>query len=155
LEPFLKISIPTCDIKNTASFLSKKQDPYRLLALHSLYHLCACALHSSIVPLFSNTPSNPHIAKKLVRLSAQETVKHASLILDMATAFSSTRPDISKLPSLTGYAMFVATTVHFKSLVVQHKLEAYAISRFKSVVSILGRLREYWNVHQGSVRSLV
>ena len=145
---------PHLRYQNTASFLSKRKDPYRLLVLHSLYRLCACALRSSIVPLFSNTPSNPHIAKKLVCLSAQETVKHASLVLDMATAFLSTRPDISKVPSITGYATFVATTVHFKSLVAQHKLQAH--HKPLQVCSLNSRApREYWNVHQGSVRSPV
>jgi hypothetical protein len=78
-------------------------------------------------------------------------MKHSAMLLDMATAFLSTRPDISRLPSITGFAMFVASTIHFKSLVAQRKLQTYGAGRLKAAVSILERLKEYWAYLNGLV----
>ncbi|CZR66494.1 uncharacterized protein PAC_16395 [Phialocephala subalpina] len=135
---------PNLRYLNASSFKSGKIDAYKLFSLHSLYHLCACALHSSIVPVFSDITTTPLLPKTFVRLSAQESVNHAVLTLDMATAFIDIRPDTSRLPSIMGYAMFVASTVHFKSLVAQRKFRAHGLGRFKAAISILERLKEYW-----------
>jgi transcriptional regulator of heat shock response len=62
----------------------------------------------------------------------------------MATAFLSTRPDISRLPSITGFAMFVSSTIHFKSLVAQRKLQKYGVGKLKAALSILERLKDHW-----------
>lgn len=64
----------------------------------------------------------------------------------MATAFLSTNPDVARLPSTTGYAMFVAVTLHFKSIVAQRKLRNPGVlSRFKAALYILDRLKMYWS----------
>jgi hypothetical protein len=136
---------------NASSFKSGKLDPYKLVALQSHYHLCFCALHSSIVPVFSDFVKNPAVSGSLLRISALESVKHADLILDMATAFMNTRLDPSRLPSIVGFAMFVASAIHFKSLVAQRKLRAHGLARFKAAVSILECLKEYWVVLRGLV----
>lgn len=145
---------PHLQFVNATTFTSPKIDKYRLLTLHLLYRASNCALHSSIVPLFSNSTTNPHVSKKVVRLSAEESVKHAALILDMATAFMSSRPDISRLPSIVGFAMFVASTIQFKSLGAQRKLQTYGTSRFRAAIFILDRLKEYWDSLQGLWASL-
>ncbi|KAH7378875.1 hypothetical protein BKA64DRAFT_240815 [Cadophora sp. MPI-SDFR-AT-0126] len=139
---------PDLRYQQADTFTSSKIDSYQLFSLHCLYRLCACALHTSIVPLFSEIPLTPLVSKKLVRISAEESVKHAFLILDMASDFLNTRPDISRLPSITGYAMFVACTVHFKSLVAQMRLQRYGTGRFKGAVCILGQLKKYWATNQ-------
>ncbi|KAG4431442.1 hypothetical protein IFR05_013074 [Cadophora sp. M221] len=66
----------------------------------------------------------------------------------MASVFLTTRPDISRLPSIVGYAMFVACTVHFKSLIAQRRLQKYGTSRFRGAVCILEHLKEYWATNQ-------
>jgi hypothetical protein len=142
---------PNLQYLSVITFKSPKVDKYRLFALHILYRATNCALHSSVVPLFSNTATNPHASKKAIRLSAEESVKHAAIILDMATAFMSTRPDISRLPSMVGFAMFVATTIQFKSLGAQRKLQTYGTGRFKAAVFILDRLKLYWDSLNGLV----
>ncbi|KAH7323447.1 hypothetical protein BKA65DRAFT_510823 [Rhexocercosporidium sp. MPI-PUGE-AT-0058] len=139
---------PDLRYQQADSFTSPKLDPYRIFSIHSLYRLCACALHTSIVPLFSQSPSTPLVSKKLVRISAEESVRHASLMLDMASVFLTTRPDISRLPSIMGYAMFVACTVQFKSLVAQKRLQQYGTSSFRGAVCILEHLKEYWATNQ-------
>jgi hypothetical protein len=137
-----------------STFAVVKLDPYKLFELHCLYRLCACALHSSVVPLFSSTPStNTTASSKMVRLSAEEAVKHAVTTLKMATVFlSAIRPDISRLPSITGFAMYVASVIYVKSLVAQRELTSAPsnttnfphIGRLKAAVSILDRLKDYW-----------
>lgn len=142
---------PNLRYQNASSFKPGKLDPYKLVLIHSLYNLCFCALHSSIVPVFSDFVKNPAVSGSLLRLSALESVNHAVLILDMATTFMNNRLETSRLPSIVGYAMFVASTIHFKSLVAQGKLRAHGLARFKAAVSILGRLKEYWVPLRGLV----
>ena len=84
-------------------------------------------------------------------MSAEESVKHALLLLDMASSFLAIRPDISRLPSISGYAMFVACTVHFKSLVAQSRLQKYGTNRVKGAVCVLEQLKAYWATNQDLV----
>ncbi|KAG0647553.1 hypothetical protein D0Z07_6611 [Hyphodiscus hymeniophilus] len=140
---------PHLQYTNATTFASPKIDKYRLFSIHTLYRATCCALYSSIVPLFANTPINPHVSKKTVRLAAEESVKHAAVILDMATALMSSRPDISRLPSMVGFAMFVASTIQFKSLGAQRKLQTYGTGRFKAAIVVLDCLKEYWDSLQG------
>ena len=143
LHPDFKYSSP-------ASFNSLKLDPYALFSIQSLYRLCVCALHSSLVPLFSSKPPDPEISKKLVRMCAEETVKQSAITLDMATAFLSIRPDKSRLSSMTGFAMFVSSAIQIRSLGAQRKLNTHA-GYLKAAVSILKDLNQYWT----PLRSLV
>lgn len=137
-----------------SSFTSPKLDPYTLFSLQCLYRLCACALHSSLVPLFSSDPSDPEISKNLVRMCAEETVKHSVITLDMATAFLSTRPDKSRLSSTTGYAMFVSSAVQIRSLTAQGKLKTHA-GYLKAAITILRQLKEYWSLLRGLVSDFI
>lgn len=142
---------PNLQYEDASSFTTSKVDKYRLFALHTLVQSTGCALHASIVPLFADTAINPHVSKRAVRLAAEGSVKHAAVILDMATAFMSTRPDISRLPSMVGFAMFVACTIQFKSLTAQRKLSTYGTGRFKAAIIILDHLKEYWDSLQALV----
>jgi hypothetical protein len=126
-----------------SSFISPKLDPYILFSIQCLYRVCACALHSSFVPLFSSTPSDSGISKKLIRMCAEEAVKHSMITLDMATAFLSIRPEKSRLSSMTGYAMFISSAIQVRSLSAQGKLRTHA-GHLKAAASILKQLKEYW-----------
>jgi hypothetical protein len=137
-----------------ASFISPKLDLYTLFSLQCLYRLCACVLHSSLVPLFSSIPSDPEISKKVVRMCAEEAVKHSVITLDMATAFLNTRPDKSRLSSMTGYAMFVSSAVQIRSLGVQGKLGTHA-GHLKAAIAILRHLNEYWAPLRGLVSNFI
>lgn len=134
-----------------ATFISQKGDNYKLFWLQGLYRLGALTLHSSLVPVFSNDPPHPHISKRLVRLSAEEVVRHSSHTLDMATAFLNTNPDLSRLASTNAYVMFVAINFHFRSLVAQRTLRARGLGEFKAALFIIHRLRQYWSTLSGLV----
>jgi hypothetical protein len=135
------------------SFTYDTIDPYKVFLLNCVYHLCACVLHSSIVPLFSTAASDPQISKKFVRMSAGEAFKHSMLIIDMAAGFLSISPDISRLSSVTGYALFVSSSVQFKSLSAQGRLYNQRTSRFNAALLILKHLKGYWRPLQGLVHT--
>lgn len=136
LHPDFKYSGPS-------SFTSPKLDPYILFSLQSLYRLCACTLYSSFVPLFSSTPADPEISKNLVRMCAEQVVKHSVIALDMANAFLSIHPDKSRLSSMTGFAIFVTSLIQIRSLGAQGKLKTHA-GHLKAAISILKELNLYW-----------
>ncbi|EPE25839.1 Zn2/Cys6 DNA-binding protein [Glarea lozoyensis ATCC 20868] len=116
----------------------------RSFFLNSIYRLCSMSLHSALVPVFSTYPPHLSIPKRMVRLSAEEVVKQASITLDMASAFLSTDPDFKNVPSTTAYTLLVAITIHFKSLVAQKKLRVNTFVRFKAALIIIKRIRIYW-----------
>lgn len=128
-----------------------KTDPYRLFSLHCIYHLCGCILHSSIVPIFSNVSSNPQISKRFIRTSAKEAIKHSNIIADMATTFLNICTDVSRLSGITGYALFVSSSVQFKSLSAQGKLQSHGINRCIAAIAMLQKLKEYSRPLQGIV----
>lgn len=142
---------PDLRYADLATFTSQRGDNYKLFWLHGLYRLGALTLHSSLVPVFSNDPPHPHISKKLVRLSAEEVVRHSSNTLDMATAFLNTNPDLSRLASTTAYVMFVAINLHFRSLVAQRTLRTHGLGRFKAAIFIIACLKQYWATLSGLV----
>lgn len=87
-------------------------------------------------------------------MSAEEAVDHSMLLIDLAADFLTTSPDKSRLPSMIGYAMFVAATIQFKSLGAQGKLRDYSLARLYPAVSILDQLKEYWRPLRGLVSHL-
>jgi hypothetical protein len=124
---------------------------YQVFFLQCIYHLCACTLHSSILPVFSSSPPDPQIHKTFSRISAKQTVKHSKTLINMATAFLAIHKNRSRLPTLIGYAMFVAATIQCKSLEAQGKLESHSIDHLYPAVSILEELKKHWRTLQGFV----
>jgi hypothetical protein len=125
---------------------------YQLFSVHALYHLCACILHSSIVPVFSNIPPDPRISKKLTRMSAEGAIKHSLKLCNMATEFLGVVPDKSRCPSFSAYAMFVVASIQFKSLGAQGILWNDSIGRLYPAISILERVKSIWRPLEGLVR---
>lgn len=119
-------------------------ESYLLFVVHCLYHLCVCTLSSSLVPLFSSIASNSQVSKKLSRVSAEETIKHSNALLDIASSFVRNGADVSKLPSMTGFALFVAATVQFKALSAQGKLQGRAMERMYPAIRMIQELKGYW-----------
>lgn len=81
----------------TAQSFIKSKDPYNVWSLHCLYHLSLCALHSSVVPIFSSTPADSRLSKKFVRLCAEQAVKHSLILADLANAFVNMQMDATKV----------------------------------------------------------
>jgi hypothetical protein len=143
LEIFLEKLHPDFCYLGLSSLTPLKTDPYRLFSLHCIYHLCACILHSSIVPVFSGVASDPQIPKRFSRMSAKEAIKHSTIVLDMATTFLNICTDVTRLSGVTGYALFVSSSVQFKSLSAQGKLQNHGIGRCNAAILMLQQLKAY------------
>ena len=84
-----------------------------------------CALHSSIVPLFSwSTSDAPQYSRQL---SAQTAFEHANAISSKLAAITF---EYSKLPSFVGYAAYCASAVQIPFLWclrqdVKEQIQAY------------------------------
>lgn len=142
LEVFFENLHPDFRNFGLESLRSPKTDPYKLFTMLCVYHLSIIVLHSSIVPIFSSTLSDLDISKKFVRLSAKEALQHSKLVIDMARIFVGC-PDISRLPGIAGYALFVSASIQLKSLSAQGKLQSQGPGCCNAAVSILGYLKEY------------
>ena len=143
LEIFLEKLHPDLRYLGLSSLTPLRTDPYRLFSLLCTYHLCACILHSSIVPVFSGVASDPQISKRFSRMSAKEAIKHSTIVLDMATTFLNICTDVTLLSGITGYALFVSSSIQFKSLSAQGKLQNHGIGRCNAAILMLQHLKEY------------
>ena len=144
---------PRFQYKDITSFASREASHnYKLFAVRALYHHCVCTLHSSIVPIFSNIPSDARISRKLKRMSAEETVRHSQALISLATDFLSVHSDRSRCPSFTGYAMFMAVSIQFKALGAQGLLQGDGVGRFYPAISILESMKRVWRTQEGLVR---
>jgi hypothetical protein len=86
-----------------------------LLLLHIIYHSCLCALHSSIVPLFSWSTSDA--ASSYARqLSAQSALQHANAISSLLGAAREVQLDPARMPSFIGYAAYCACAIQIPLL---------------------------------------
>jgi hypothetical protein len=86
-----------------------------LLLLQIIYHSCLCALHSSIVPLFSWSTSDA--ASSYARqLSAQSALQHANAISSLLGAAREVQLDPARMPSFIGYAAYCACAIQIPFL---------------------------------------
>jgi hypothetical protein len=143
---------PSLQYKDITSFSSRETSHnYQLFAVRVLYHLCACTLHSSIVPVFSNIPPDARISRKLTRMSADEAVRHSQALIGLATDLLGVHSDKSRCPSFTGYAMFMAVSIQFKSLGAQGLLRGDCIGSLYPAISILECLKGVWRTQEALV----
>jgi hypothetical protein len=84
-------------------------------------------------------------------MSAEEAIRHSTLVIDMATTFVNIFTDMTRLSGTTGYALFVSSSVQFKSLSAQGKLQSHGISRYNAAILMLQHLKEYSRPLQGLV----
>jgi hypothetical protein len=135
---------PEIRYANFSTSEDSKIPAFATLWLNGLYRICSMSLHAALVPMFSKHPPHPSIPKKMVRLSAEEVVKQATITLDMATTFLDTGTDLRKLSLTIGYMMLMAVTLHFKSLMAQRKLRLDRVSRSKAALVIIKKMKTYW-----------
>lgn len=86
-----------------------------ILLLNIVYHQCLCALHSSIVPLFSWSKSDWD-ATYALHLSAQIALDHANSISSLFRATLELPWDFNKMPSFLGYAAYCACAIQMPFL---------------------------------------
>jgi hypothetical protein len=86
-----------------------------LLLVHIIYHSCLCALHTSIVPLFSwsiSDGASPYARQ----LSAQSALQHANAISSLLGAAREVQLDPARMLSFIGYAAYCACAVQIPFL---------------------------------------
>lgn len=130
---------------------TSSSESYLLFSVLCLYHLCACTLTSTMVPLFSNIPSNPLVSKKMSRICAEDAIRHASELLELAAKFVVNQADAARLPSTIGFAMFVASTIHFRTLGAQNKLRSHGLDKIHPAIVMVQELKSYWRPLSGPV----
>lgn len=99
---------------NTMSTAAMDHLPVKLL-VQVMYHQCICALHSSIVPLFSWSKSDDtHLYARQV--SGQIALDGASTLSSLLEAALSLNWDASRLPAFIGYAAYCACAIQLPFL---------------------------------------
>lgn len=99
----------------TVSFVPPTILP-RLLLIHIVYHQCLCALHASLVPMFSWSAYSTDYAKAR-QFSAQTAWEHANCVSSLLAAVlnlssaTATSWDPRRIPSFVGYAAYCASAI--------------------------------------------
>lgn len=76
-----------------------------ILLVNVVYHQSICALHASVVPLFSWTPSDESWASAR-QVSAQKTYVHAGAVSDLIAATLATHPKFVMTHTFLAYAAY-------------------------------------------------
>lgn len=118
----------------------------KVLLVHIAYHQCLCALHSSIVPLFSWGPDEPEqgVAQQLSAQLAYESACAISGLFEMVLDYS---PDTSDFPSFLGYAAYCsyAIQIPFKWC-LDTAVRATAEKNTAINLRVIEGMRRYWKV---------
>ncbi|EXJ69398.1 uncharacterized protein A1O5_07434 [Cladophialophora psammophila CBS 110553] len=82
----------------------------RLLLVHAVYRQCLCALHSSIVPLFSwgHDGKSSLLARQI---SAQVAYEHASAASELFSTIFDYLPDPNAMPSFVAYNAYCGCAI--------------------------------------------
>lgn len=81
-----------------------------VLLVNVVYHQSVSALHASVVPLFSWTPSDDNWASAR-QASAQRTYEHANIVSDLIAATLDTYPQLAMTHSFLAYAAYSGCAV--------------------------------------------
>ena len=82
----------------------------RLLLIHVVYHQSLCALHSSIVPLYSWSTSDESCLYAR-QVSAQVALEHANAASALFDAALGRQWDAGGIPSFVGYSAYCACAI--------------------------------------------
>lgn len=116
----------------------------KLLLLHVLYHQCLCSLHSSIVPLFSWSPSEG-VFSYAQQLSAQTAFEHANSVSRLLHAALELDWDCRRMPSFIGYAAYSACAIQTPFLwCSQPNVKQRAVSNALANLKTLQILGKHW-----------
>lgn len=96
---------------DTTSHRAMHQDMLpKTLLLNVLYHQALCALHSSIVPLFSWSNQDSGFSTA-IQVSAQIAYDHAIVVSELLNVVLSNYGRLSTIPSFVSYAAYCGTAI--------------------------------------------
>lgn len=101
---------PNLQLNPTTLPTFQRVDLTKVLLVHVIYHQCLCALHASIVPLFTWGPDllNQALAQEFSAQLAYENACATSRLFKMMLDHSQ---DMSDFPSFLGYAAYCSFAV--------------------------------------------
>lgn len=117
-----------------------------LLLIHVMYHQCLCALHSSIVPLFSWSMSTEGFSYAR-QLSAQVAFEHANTVSSLIGSVLAHSHDVSLIHSFVGYAAYSACVIQIPFMWcsqqdIRERARRYVVDNLK-MIRHLGRFWKY------------
>lgn len=122
-----------------------------ILLINAAYHQCLCALHSSIIPLFSwSADDNSWLSARPV--SAQIAFEHACAASAIFKAVLEHYPRLSALPSFVGYTAYGGCAIQIPFLwCLELAVRARAHSNVQANISIIHTMARYWKFASLSV----
>jgi hypothetical protein len=121
-----------------------KHDLNNTLLVNVVFHQCKCALHASVVPLFSWTSSDNSWA--LARqASAQKTYEHAGAVSQLIGAILGSCPDLLITHSFLAYAAYSGCAVQIPFLWSSNAtIQRNAASNVDYNTRIIQSMAPYW-----------
>lgn len=118
----------------------------KVVLLNILYHQSLCALHASIVPLFSwdGDESSWHAAR---HLSAQIAFEHASAASSIIEAVVSTCPNLGSMPSFIAYAAYSGCAIQIPFMWCSNtKVQNAARTFVGANIRLIHAMGAYWKL---------
>ena len=114
------------------------------LLVNVVYHQSMCALHASVVPLFSWTTSDDSWAAAR-QASAQKTYEHAGAVSDLIAATLDAHPKLAMTHSFLAYAAYsgCAVQIPFKWS-SNPMIKKRAITNVSKNLKIIQSMAPYW-----------
>lgn len=131
--------------KSSIGGIGKKPLP-KVVLLNILYHQSLCALHASIVPLFSwdGDEDNWHAAR---HLSAQIAFEHASTASSIIEAVVSTCPKLDSMPSFLSYAAYSGCAIQIPFMWCSStKVQTAARTFVSANIRLIHAMGAYWKL---------
>lgn len=114
------------------------------LSVQLMYHQCLCALHSSIVPLFSWSRSDGRYLYAR-QVSAQTAFEHANTMSSLLAAALSLDLQANRLPSFIGYAAYCACAIQMPFLWCQNpEVKQRTIQNVMTNLRTIHAIGEHW-----------
>ncbi|KAJ9608506.1 hypothetical protein H2200_007494 [Cladophialophora chaetospira] len=137
VQPDYKLT--TATLRN----MSVHQLPHALL-VNVVYHQSMCALHASVVPLFSWTPSDNSWASAR-QASAQKTYEHAAAVSDLIAATLAAQPKLAMTHSFLAYAAYSGCAVQLPFTWSSNPIiKGKATTNVSSNMKMIQSMAPYW-----------
>jgi hypothetical protein len=116
----------------------------KILLINIAYHQSLCALHASIVPLFSWSASDDSWSSAR-QLSAQVAFEQAKLVSALIGAILSTFDSLSAIPGFIAYAAYCACAIQIPFLWCSNLVvKDLAHANIKTNVRLIRSMATYW-----------
>ena len=116
----------------------------KVLLINIVYHQCLCALHTSIVPLFSWSEGD-YTWLSARQLSAQIAYEHAGAASSLLESTIANMPDTSSIPSFVGYAAYCGCATQIPFLwCSETAVRERAQTNFRTNVKMIRILAKHW-----------